>query len=413
MGLIRTIKKQSLAAVKLASLAFNQAMKDNVMQSASSMVYSTLMALVPAVTFIFTFFSAFGVLEPLIDLLRQWLSDIVGPEAGYQLMDLLNLYTTNATSLGVVGLISFLITMVLLINKVWTVINHIFRTTRNRNSLKRLANFVTFLIVACLLVAAYISIQTVVNTWYLNLIGGSVALWSRIVGVVAPIVTTWAILFMLTFFVPNTKVRFSSAMVGSVSGTLFLMVVSKFLFLLSSMATKYSVIYGSLAVVFLFLILFYVFWAVVFYCIELAYVHQFRPDFQVYKGLPQSPALQLCEGMNIMMLIGSNFRNGGGATTTKEMMDRLAIPDLRLNGFLELLTMLKFITPTNNGHTTFIPMQPLENLKVQDLVNALYGLDTIEIEERDTAGEAIASQVQARGVSSLGNLTIENLLQRI
>ena len=413
MGFIIAIKKQVLSALHFSRLALNQALRDNVMQSASSMVYSTLMALVPAVTFVFTFFSAFGVLEPLVDLLRQWLSEVIGPEAGFQLMDLLNLYTTNATSLGVVGLISFLITMVLLINKVWTVINHLYRTTRNRNSIKRLANFVTFLIVACLLIAGYISIQSVVNTWYLNLIGASVALWSKILGVLAPILTTWGILFMLTFFVPNTKVRFSSAMVGSVTGTLFLVLFSKFLFLLSGMATRYSVIYGSLAVVFLFLVLFYVFWAVVFYSIELAYVHQFRPDIQVYKGLPQSPALQLCEGVNIMMLIGSNFRNGGGPTTTKEMMDRLAIPDLRLNGFLELLTQLKFITPTNNGHTMYTPMQPLESLKVQDLVNSLYGLDTIELDERDTAGEAIASQVQGRGVSSLGNLTIENLLQRI
>ncbi len=413
MSFIRTIKKQSLASVKLAHLALNQALRDNVMQSASSMVYSTLMALVPAVTFIFTFFSAFGVLEPLVDLLRQWLTEVIGAEAGFQLMDLLNIYTANATSLGVVGLISFLITMVLLINKVWTIINHIYRTTRNRNSIKRLANFVTFLIVACLLVAAYISIQSVVNSWYLNLIGASVALWSRIVGALAPIVTSWAILFMLTYFVPNTKVQFSSAMVGSISGTLFLMLFSKFLFLLSGMAARYSVIYGSLAIVFLFLVLFYVFWAVVFYCVELSYAHQFRPDIQVYKGLPKSPALQLCEGVNIMMLIGSNFRNGGGSTTTKEMMNRLAIPDLRLNGFLELLTQLKFITPSNNGHTMYIPMQPLENLRVQDLVNSLYGLDSIEIDKQDTAGEAIASQVQARGVSSLGNLTIENLLQRI
>lgn len=413
MEFIRALKRQILSSLKLAALAYKQAMRDNVMQSASSMVYSTLMALVPAVTFIFTFFSAFGVLEPLVGLLRQWLSDIIGPEAGFQLMDLLNLYTTNATSLGVVGLVSFLITMVLLINKVWIVINHIYRTTRNRNSLKRLANFVTFLIVACLLIAAYISIQSIVNSWYLNLIGASVARWSRIVALVGPIIISWTILFMLTYFVPNTKVRFASAMVGSVSGTLFLMVFSKFLFLLSGMAARYSVIYGSLAIVFLFLVLFYVFWAVVFYCIELSYVHQFRPDIQSYKGLPQSPALQLCEGINIMMLIGSNFRNGGGATTTREMMNRLAIPDRRLHGFLELLTQLNFITPTNNGQTMYIPMQPLENLKVQDLVNSLYGLESIELDERDTAGEAIASQVQARGVASLGSLTIENLLQRI
>ncbi|MDT4760985.1 YihY/virulence factor BrkB family protein [Sphaerochaeta sp. PS] len=413
MSFIRAIRDRVLAFLKFATVAFNQSLRDNVMQSASSMVYSTLMALVPAVTFVFTFFSAFGVLEPIIGLLRQWLTDLVGPEAGLELMNLLNLYTTNATSLGVVGLVSFLITMVLLINKVWTVINQIFRTTRNRNALKRLASFVTFLIVACLLAAAYISIQSVVNSWYLTLIGVSIAGWSKVVGIITPIFTTWAVVFLLTYFVPNTKVRFSSAMIGSVTGTVLLMLVGKGLSLLSGMATRFSVIYGSLASVFLFLVLCYVIWIVIFFCVELAYVHQFRPDTQVYKGLPQSPALQLCEGMNIMMLIGSNFRNGGGATTTKEMMERLAIPDLRLYGFLELLSQLKFVTPTNNGHTTFIPMQPLENLKVQDLVNALYGLDTIERDERDTAGEAIAIQVQARGVSSLGNLTIENLLQRI
>lgn len=413
MKFFDTVQEKILSMARFASLAFKQTLEDNVMQSAASMVYSTLMALVPAVTFIFTLFSAFGVLEPLIHLLQQGHSDLVGPEGGQQLIDLLRHYTSNATSLGVVGLISFMITMLFLINKVWTIINNLYRTSHNRNAVTRFANFITFLIVSCLLVAVYISIQSVVNSWYLKLIGASVALWSRVVGIIAPILIAWVILFLLTYAVPNTKVRFSSAMVGSLTGTVAYMILSKSLFLLSSMSAKYSVIYGSLASVFIFLFLFYIFWAIVFYSVELAYVHQFRPDIQSYKGLPQSPALQLCEGVNIMMLIGSNFRNGGGSTSTKEMMDRLAIPDIRLNGFLELLSQLKFIMPTNNGRTMFIPMQPLENLKVQDLVNSLYGMDTIELDERDTAGEAIASQVQARGVASLGNLTMENLLQRI
>ena len=413
MALLQSIKVRLKAAYKLAVLAFNQALRDNVFQSASSMVYSTLMALVPGLTFIFTFFGAFGVLEPIINFIQEWLVDLVGSEAGAQLMGLLTTYTSNATSLGVVGLVSFLITMVLLINKVWSIINQLFRTSRNRNALKRLAGFVTFLIISCLLVAAYISIQSIVNTWYLQLIGVDIAGWSKFVSIVAPILITWTIFFMLIFFVPNTKVLFSSAFIGSLAGVLLMVVFGKAMTKLSGMATNFSVIYGSFATVFLFLILCYVFWAVIFYSVELAYVHQFRPDVQVYKGLPQSPALQLSEGTNIMMLLGSNFRSGKGGTTTKEMMERLAIPDLRLYGFLDLLTQLKFITPTNNGHTCFIPMQPLENMRVQDLVTSLYGMETINADEHDTAGEAIASQIQAHGIASLGNLTIENLLQRI
>jgi membrane protein len=176
-------------------------------------------------------------------------------------------------------------------------------------------------------------------------------------------------------------VRFDAAFLGSLAGVLFISIFSKFTTLLTSMVTNFSVIYGSFAAVFLFLFFCYVFWATVFFSVELAYVH--------------------------------NFRDGRGATSVREMLDRLAIPYNRLQGFLALLTQLNFITPTNNSHTSFIPKQPLESLRLQDLVVGLYGLETIDEVEHDTAGEAVALQVQDRGIASLGSLTIENLLQRI
>ena len=147
--------------------------------------------------------------------------------------------------------------------------------------------------------------------------------------------------------------------------------------------------------------------------VELAYVYQFRPDGSTITGLPQSAAMQLSEGTNIMMLIGSNFRDGKGATTTREMLDRLAIPYNRLQGFLQLLSQLDFITATNNSYTAFIPKQPLESLRLQDLVTAIYGMESIDEVELETAGEAVAREVAGKGVASLGSLTIENLLQRI
>ena len=95
------------------------------------------------------------------------------------------------------------------------------------------------------------------------------------------------------------------------------------------------------------------------------------------------------------------------------MLDRLAIPYNRLQAFLQLLTQLGFITATNNSYTAFIPNKPLENLKLQDLVTALYGFQTMDEVERDTAGEAVAREVEEKGIASLGTLTLENLLERI
>ncbi|MDC7231106.1 YihY/virulence factor BrkB family protein [uncultured Sphaerochaeta sp.] len=410
----KSIVQQNLKRLStFFSAVFRQAMKDNFLNSASGLVYSTLLAIVPAATFLFTFFNAFGVMEPLVSFLSQWFTELAGEEAGGQLMILLTQYTRNATSLGVVGLISFLITMVLLINKVWIVINRIYRSSRSRNALKRFAGYISFLIVATLLLAAYVSAQSILTSWYLNLIGVTLGRWSVAVEAIAPSFIVALVIFLLIYLVPNTRVRFDSAILGSIAGLLVINIFSKLTSLLTSMASRFSVIYGSFAAIFLFLFFCYVFWATVFFSVELAYVHQFRPDVSSFRGLPQSPALQLSEGTNIMMLIGSNFREGKGATSTKELLDRLAIPYNRLQGFLGLLTQLEFITPTNSSQTSYIPKQPLDTLRLQDLVKGLYGMETIDEVEHDTAGEAVAEQVQDRGVAALGNLTIEQLLQRI
>ncbi len=395
------------------STVLRQSIRDNILNSASGLVYSTLLAIVPALTFLFTFFNALGVLGPLIEVLNQWVIDLAGAEAGGQLLDLITLYTRNATSLGVVGLISFLVTMALLVNKAWSIINRIYRSSRNYNPIKRFAGFITFLIVASLLLAAYVSMQSSLTSWYFKILDIPVGRGFEAIGTFGPSLIVALILFLLIYFVPNTKVRFNAALLGSLSGMVIITVFSKFTSLLTRMATNFSVIYGSLAAVFLFLFFCYVFWATVFFSVVLAYVFQFRPDGSTITGLPQSAAMQLSEGTNIMMLIGSNFRDGKGATTTRQMLDRLAIPYNRLQAFLQLLSQLDFITPTNNSYTAFIPKQPLDNLRLQDLVNALYGLESIDEVEHDTAGEAVAKEVKAKGIASLGSLTIENLLQRI
>lgn len=182
---------------------------------------------------------------------------------------------------------------------------------------------------------------------------------------------------------------------------------------LTSMVTRYSVLYGSLAAVFLILFRVYVLWMIGLWAVEFAYVHQFRPDEQEFHGLPESPALQLSDGINIMMLIGANFRDGKGGTSTAEMVERLAIPGYRLYGFLDLLESLRFIQPVAANKKRYTVARPLGDLRIYQLANALYGLGTLGPDDKDTAGEAVARAVRDDGVESLGELTVENLLERV
>jgi membrane protein len=408
-------KKKTMSAGHILNVTLNHFMVDNTFLSASGMVYTSLTAMIPAFTVFFTFFGALGVLDPFKQFLTNVFNDIVDTNIGDQIIPYLSNYTTNATSLGIVGLISFFITMVLLINRVWAIINGIYRTSTDRNIISRFANFITFAIMSVLLIAAFINFQTRFSSKYAEVMGTSLEtnFFITLLKKGLPFAIMFIAIFLLIYFVPNTKVELKAAAIGSFTGTCIITIINYILVNLSNYFIKLSVIYGSFAFIFIMLVLVYLAWAVIFFSAELAFVYQFRPDLDKNNGMQHSPAIFLSEGVNIIMLIGSNFKEGKGATSTREMNERLGIPDKWLYGYLDFLTGINFIISTTNGNTTFIPSRPLDQLRVKDLVDGLYGLELINSEDRDTAGEAISIQIHAHGIASLGSLSIENLLERV
>ena len=107
--------------------SFDSLNRDNVPILASGLVYSTLVAFVPCFTFICAIVQLFGVLQPFIDILLDWLYAALGEEIANQIVGALSALTSNGMGLGVFGLISVVFATILLVNKVYTVMNGIFR----------------------------------------------------------------------------------------------------------------------------------------------------------------------------------------------------------------------------------------------------------------------------------------------
>ena len=410
----KEIKRRFKSGSQIFKVTSNHFLVDKAFIASSGLVYTTLTALIPALTVFFTFFGALGVLNPFKNIVITSINEFAKNNVGDQIVNLLTDYTQNATSLGIVGLVSFLVTMILLINRVWSVINGIYRTAMNRNIIKRFANFISFAIVSILLIAAFINVQSRLSERYVELMGlKTISDTAKIFNQFLPFFILWVAFFLLIFFVPNTKVEFAAAAVGSTVGSLIVLIANTIFFNLSSFVVNLSIIYGSFAVFFLFLVWFYMLWVIILFSVELSYVYQFRPDLEQNEGLVQAPAKFISEGINIVMLIGDNFRQGKGSTSTREMNERLAIPDKRLYGYLDYFVKLNYLVPTNNGRTSFIPARPLSDILIQTIVDGLYGLDKISYEDKDTAGEAVVIQIHGHGVTSLGKLNLENLLERI
>jgi len=413
---VETIEKRSLIKrfILFIEVWYGKFMKDRITILASGIVYTTLISLVPFVSFLVAFLALFNVLQPFYILLADLFTSIFGDEAGGQLVGMIERYSTNASGLGAFGLVSFIITSILLFNKVWSVVNQIYRSASTQmNMVKRSIGFLTVLIVGAVLLGAYISIKSLFSTWVVQVLGWTLynSLVLSVIQIVGPWVIAWLFLFLIIKVAPNAKVSTASASIGSIVGTIGMYLVNALFSALISRVLNYSVIYGSFAAVFLFLLWVYMIWIVILGAVEVSYVHQYQPE-KMTLAKPVSPAEQLANGVNVMMVIGQKYRVGGGDTKIRDLTDRLLMNERQLFSVLDLLVDKKFILPTNPTRTAYVPARPLEDLKVVELVESLYGEVYLE-QNLDTIGDSIASQINAKGIRTLGNLSVANLVERV
>jgi membrane protein len=264
-----------------------------------------------------------------------------------------------------------------------------------------------------ILLGAYISVKSLFSSWVVKVLGWNIHdnAFLIIIRFLGPWVIGWLFLFLIIKIAPNARVSSASASIGALVGTAGMYVVNALFSMLIAKGFDYSVIYGSFAAVFLFLLWIYMIWIVILGAVEVSYVHQYQPE-KATLVKPVSPAEQLANGVNIMMVIGQKYRNGGGETKIRDITDRLLMNERQLYSVLDLLVEKKFIIPTNPTRTAYVPARPLDDLKVVELVEVLYGEVYLE-QNLDTIGDSIASQINERGIKTLGKLSVSNLVERV
>lgn len=384
---------------------------DNITILASGLVYSSLIAIVPCITFLFVFLSSFGVLQNFIELLTELFVQLFGQENASNLISTIDKYSNNAMSLGVFGLVSFIVTGLFLVNKIYMVINQIFRTKPETGTIKRFVTFFVFLIVFTFLIAMTFALSNTFNQRIIQKLGGTTShVFSKRLGSFALI---WVAFFILLMAVPNAKVRIASASLGATTGLLAISVSSYVFTLIIRSMVSYSVIYGSFASIFFMLLYLYILWYIVITIAEITYIYQYRPDKNTLLGRPQAPIKIISEAINMLLIISDKYNRGKGATTSRELMRRLAIPNGRLITYLRDMESSGVIMATNAQATSFVPARPLSQIYIKRIIEIVYGADEIDSSMIDTIGEAVAMEFYSTGKNGLKEITIEQLLERI
>lgn len=236
--------------------------EDRCIQIASSLTFTTLLALVPIITVALTVVSAFPVFESLIRHLRRFVVNNIVPEAVSSITTYAAQFSENATQLTAVGIAFVALTALMLMVTIDSAFNDIWRVSRPRNLLQRILVYWMVLTVGPLFVGASLSLTSYLIRLSLGLIDNPPGLGLLILRIASLVLTSVA-LALLYWMVPNRTVLKRDALFGGLSAGVCLEAMKQgFSFYIAHFAS-YELVYGAFAAIPVFLLWIYLSWLIV------------------------------------------------------------------------------------------------------------------------------------------------------
>lgn len=232
-------------------------------QTAGSLTYTTLLALVPVLTVALAISTAFPVFEEWMASLRQFIVHNVLPDtpAAKVVTEQVQSFTRNAGRLTAIGVAGFAVTSVMLMLTVDNALNRIFRVQRRRSVVQSVFIYWGLITLGPLfaggsLSGVYFALHGTAGAAAPGLVADALA---RLV----PLVFTCGALVLLYGVVPARQVAWRHALLGGMlAGLAFEVAKRAFAFYLARVPT-YTLIYGAFATIPVFLAWLYLSWLIV------------------------------------------------------------------------------------------------------------------------------------------------------
>ena len=342
---------------------------------AMSLVYTTLLSLVPLLAVSFSVLKAFGVHNKIQPILLQFLEPLGTKGVELTVQILMFVENIKVGVLGALGLGMLIYTVISLLQKVEQAFNYTWNIQQPRPLVQRFSQYLSVLTVGPVLVFSALGLTATLMSQSLAQqiigaapLGGIISAITRLVPY-ALIITAFTFAYV---FVPNTKVRFTSALVGGViAGILWQLSGWAFAtFVVSS--TRYTAIYSGFAIVIVFMIWLYLSWLILLIGASIAYYHQHPERLTLHRGpLLLSNRVKERLALLAMTVIGQRYYRNGSTWTIDELAQHLHAPVAALSMVMDACTQSGLIAQTDDRPPRLIPARPLETTPVAELLAAV------------------------------------------
>jgi membrane protein len=238
---------------------------------ARSLSFVTCISIIPLIVMVMFLVRSFVAIPLMQERITAWLSTYLLPEKARDVAVYLDTILERSATVGLVGMLSALISSFLLLRAFGKSVNRIWRAEKRLTLLQRTVKLVLILISIPVIIGVTVFLRYSV---LFEILPGRITprlLQNDLFPEIVSLLLHWPLFALILGLIPNGRVRFSYTLVSAVlAGTTWFFLrlgLDAYFRLFPSM----NVLYGSLAFIPVFLIWTYLSWLIVLFGVELNY----------------------------------------------------------------------------------------------------------------------------------------------
>lgn len=391
-------KSFKIKALRLIYVIIKGFSEEQLILRAMSLVYTTLLSFVPLLAVSFSVLKAFGVHTRFLIFLYYFLEPLGDSGVDLSMKIIGFVENVKISVLGSIGLSALIYTVLSTVQKIESALNYIWGIKGTRGFSQRFSNYMSVLLVGPVLIFSAIGITTTLmsstvmkNLMAIQMLGPVVYVISRL----TPYLLITAAFTMIYIFLPNTKVRFRSALAGGIAAALLWQTIGWIFTSFIVTSARYSAIYSGFATLILFLI--WLYWNFLTLLIG-ARVSFYTQHPQLLDAgstiMTLSDRLKERLALAIMFLVGASFHTNKQHWHFSSLTQKLGMPSEFIAEVLSILEEKGLLVLTQSEPPAYLPAKDLETITLNEIISSV----RISGEDTHISAKSLASVPEINGI---------------
>ncbi len=399
--------------LKILRFAWARVEQEKTIQLASSLTFTTVLAIVPLLAVVVSLFTAFPLFHDFSDALQAFLAkSLMPPDISETIMQYLNEFALQASRLTAIGGGFLLLTVLVLIMSVDSALNDTWHVSRQRPIGQRLLVYWALISLGPLLTGASLWTTGFLARESLGLVT-EIPHFLEVILSFIPFVLTGVGFSVLFVIVPNCRVQWTDALIGGFVTAIVLEAMKfGFAYYVSQFST-YTVIYGAFAALPVFLIWVYVSWLGVLLG---AMVAANLPSVRLQRlDSEPKPGSDLLDALTLLQCLEQARGETPPGLTSAQLMTQLRLQPKALGPLLSILTELGMVVASSwQGQDLWVLTCNPDSTELGPLFDRLaFDRQELCIKDQPYLAQALSDLILHQNTPTLGNVLLHHDNTRI